>query len=68
MGHDDPLMMGMFWGGLLVASVPILLTLGIGIYVLKRYLEGRGDHSRNGSFPPDPADPVGRSPGRQGRG
>jgi hypothetical protein len=41
MDHHDPLMMGMFWGGLLVASVPILLTLGIGIYVLRRYLESR---------------------------
>lgn len=41
MNHHDPLMVGMFWGGLLVASVPILLTLGVGIYVLKRYLEAR---------------------------
>jgi hypothetical protein len=30
MDHHDPLMVGMFWGGLLVASVPILLTLGSG--------------------------------------
>jgi hypothetical protein len=41
MDHHDPLMVGMFWGGLLVASVPILLTLGVGIYVLRRYLESR---------------------------
>lgn len=41
MGNDDPLMMGMFWGGLIVASVPILLTVGIGIYVLRRYLDDR---------------------------
>jgi hypothetical protein len=36
-GHA--LMMGMFWGGLLLAAVPLLLSLGIGIYVLRRYLE-----------------------------
>ena len=41
MNHHDPLMVGMFWGGLLVASVPILLTIGVGIYVLRRYLEAR---------------------------
>jgi hypothetical protein len=41
--HDDPLMLGMFWGGLLVASVPMLLTLGIAIYVLKQYRESGGD-------------------------
>lgn len=41
MSHDDPIMVGMFWGGVLVASVPILLTLGVGIYVLRRYLESR---------------------------
>lgn len=48
MGNDDPLMMGMFWGGLIVASVPILLTVGIGIYVLRRYLvdDRRGEDAR----------------------
>lgn len=47
MGNDDPLMMGMFWGGLIVASVPILLTVGIGIYVLRRYLDDRrGEDAR----------------------
>jgi len=39
--HAEGLMVGMFWGGLLVASVPILLTLGIGIYVLRRMAEAR---------------------------
>ena len=48
MGHDDPLMVGMFWGGLLMASVPILLTVGVGVYVLKRHLEARRDE------PPEP--------------
>lgn len=47
MGNDDPLMMGMFWGGLIVASVPILLTVGIGIYLLRRYLDDRrGEDAR----------------------
>jgi|GEM_PF-2259496 len=41
MAHDDPMMVGMFWAGLLVASVPILLTLGVGLYVLRRHLESR---------------------------
>jgi len=31
----------MLLGGLLVAAVPVSLTLGVGIYVLKRYLAGR---------------------------
>ncbi len=41
MAAHDPLMVGMFWGGVLVASVPMLLAFGIGIYVLKRYRAGR---------------------------
>ena len=41
MHSDDPLMVGMFWAGLLVASVPMLLGIGIGIFVLRRYLQGR---------------------------
>lgn len=41
MDHHDGLMVGMFWGGLLVAAVPILLTVGIGIYVLRRHLAER---------------------------
>jgi hypothetical protein len=40
MEHDG-LMLGMFWGGLLLAAVPISLTIGVGIYVLKRHLEAR---------------------------
>ncbi len=39
MDHHDGLMLGMFWGGLLVASVPILLTLGVGICVFLRWRE-----------------------------
>ncbi|MGH7475812.1 MAG: hypothetical protein ACRELD_05960 [Longimicrobiales bacterium] len=35
------LMMGMFWAGVLISSVPILLSLGIGAYVLRRYLLSR---------------------------
>ncbi len=41
MDHSDGLMIGMFWGGLLVAAVPILLTLGVGIYVLNRWRRDR---------------------------
>ena len=41
MHSDDPLMVGMFWAGLLVASVPMLLSVGIGIFVLRRHLQGR---------------------------
>lgn len=40
MQHDG-LELGMFLGGLLVAAVPISLMIGVGIYVLKRYLEDR---------------------------
>jgi hypothetical protein len=47
--HHDPLMMGMFWGGLLVASVPILLTLGVGIYVFRQW---RGAREAEGPDPP----------------
>jgi len=55
MAHDDPLMVGMFWGGLLVASVPMLLTVGIGYYILKRYLEGQREGSaERGSIPETP--------------
>jgi hypothetical protein len=39
-------MQGMFYGGLLVAAVPVSLFLGVGIYVLKRYLQ-RGNVSSN---------------------
>jgi len=62
MDHHDPLMVGMFWGGLLVASVPILLTLGVGIYVLRRYLE-----SREGGHPGPPRVAEGDT-GSQDRG
>jgi hypothetical protein len=39
MDHQDGLMQGMFYGGLIVAAVPVSLVLGVGIYVLKRYLQ-----------------------------
>lgn len=41
MMEADPLAQGMFWGGLLVAAVPIGLTVGVGIYLLRRYLRER---------------------------
>lgn len=39
---DHGLMQGMFWGGVLLSSIPILLGLGVGVYVLRRYLLDRG--------------------------
>jgi hypothetical protein len=38
-------MQGMFYGGLIVAAVPVSLGLGVGIYVLKRYLDARAGSS-----------------------
>lgn len=35
------LMQGMFYGGIVMALVPVSLGVGVGIYVLKRYLESR---------------------------
>lgn len=40
MEHDG-LALGMFWGGLLLAAVPISLAIGVGIYLLKRHLGDR---------------------------
>jgi hypothetical protein len=42
MDHGDALMQGMFYGGLLVAAVPVSFGLGVGIYVLTRILRRRG--------------------------
>ncbi len=41
MGSDNPLVMGMFWGGLVMAAVPILFSLGVGAYVVRRHLLAR---------------------------
>ncbi len=41
MESNDPLVLGMFWGGLLMAVIPIAFSLGVGIYVLRRYLLAR---------------------------
>lgn len=46
MMEGDSLAQGMFWGGLIVASVPILLTVGVGIYLLRRYLRERDPRER----------------------
>jgi len=43
---NTALMNGMFWGGLLMAAVPILLSVGIGIFVLRRYLNARRQEPR----------------------
>ncbi len=45
MGPNEPLTLGMFWGGLLVAAVPILFTLGVCAYVLWRYRIARSEGS-----------------------
>lgn len=45
--HHDGLMLGMFYGGLVMAAVPVSLGLGVGIYVLKRYLQGRSASPRD---------------------
>ena len=47
MEHDS-LMQGMFYGGLVMAAVPVSLGVGVGIYVLKRYLK-RGAPSSSDS-------------------
>ncbi len=60
MDHHDGLMLGMFWGGVLVASVPILLTLGIGILVYLRWREANG-HQDTGAA--EPSLPGSASPG-----
>jgi len=46
MEHDG-LMIGMFYGGVVMALVPVSLGVGVAIYVLRRYLEGRN------ASPPD---------------
>ncbi len=57
MDAHDPLMTAMFWGGLLVAAIPVLLTLGIGLLVVRRQVRGRGhDHSS----PSPPTEPSAR--------
>lgn len=39
--HTEGLRLGMFLGGLIMAAVPVSLGLGVGIYVLRRYLLDR---------------------------
>ena len=46
MHSDHPLMVGMFWGGLIVSAVPLLLSLGIGIFILRRHLEAERSRRR----------------------
>lgn len=50
---NEGLRLGMFLGGLIMASVPVSLGLGVGIYVLRRYLADReAGSSGDGSGPP----------------
>ncbi len=48
---NSGLMDGMFWGGVLLSSIPILLGVGIGVYVLRRYRADRALQS--GDSAPD---------------
>jgi len=41
MGSDHPLAVGMFWGGLIMAMVPLLFSFGVGAYVLRRLIISR---------------------------
>lgn len=61
MESHDPLMLGMFWGGLILASVPLTLSIGIGVYVLRRYLRSRQEpHAESGAGSADRVE--GKSP------
>jgi hypothetical protein len=35
---NEGLRLGMFLGGLIMAAVPVSLGIGVGVYVLRRYL------------------------------
>jgi hypothetical protein len=48
MEHDG-MALGMFWAGLLLAAVPISLTIGVGVYVLKRHLQDRSTKEERGT-------------------
>lgn len=48
MEHEG-LRLGMFWAGVLTAAVPVLLALGVGVYVLRRYWGSRAPRSSGGS-------------------
>jgi len=48
---DGGLRLGMFLGGLIMALVPVSLGVGVGIYVLKRYLEARAAASSDARDP-----------------
>lgn len=39
--ENEGLRLGMFLGGMIMASVPVSLGVGVGIYVLRRYLADR---------------------------
>lgn len=38
----DGLAMGMFWGGMVLMAVPVLGGVALGVFLLHRYLAGRG--------------------------
>lgn len=39
--EHEALRVGMFWGGLVIAAVPMLLGLAVGVFVLRRYWMSR---------------------------
>lgn len=39
--ENEGLRLGMFFGGLIMASVPVTLGVGLGIYALRRHLAQR---------------------------
>lgn len=51
MQHDEALRIGMFLGGLLMALVPISISIGIGIWALRQRIRPAGEK-------PAPADPT----------
>lgn len=51
---NEGLRLGMFWGGLIMASVPVSLGIGIAIYVLRRHLK-RGGRTTDGGASAPPA-------------
>ncbi len=63
MAHDDALMVAMFWAGLLVAFVPILVTGGILVFVFRRILEERRDEGQGRRNSPMEARGGAREPG-----
>lgn len=48
---NEGLRLGMFWGGLIMAAVPVSFAIGVAIYILRRHLRERGSTADAGSTP-----------------